>query len=190
MPGPHPVAVLEELAPRRRRWTDRQRRRTLLWLGDRCRPAERDRCRLAHLHMGPERRTVCLQSGRGHRRGGRRRVAQGHPRPARKRIVRVRDRVPDGSRDLPRRGTLRRAGAGGLGCRARRAGRRSPGPAADVVGGPRHHGAGGALSGARHRQRDRAPERRQRPAPAGVAPRRRWSRNRSGRRSWCCRRET
>ncbi len=57
-------------------------------------------------------------------------LGAGRPRPARRCLVRVRDRLPDGTRDLPRRRPQPCSARRGMGCRARRVDRRAADQAA------------------------------------------------------------
>ena len=85
----------------------RDSERALLRVRHRRSPAGRARRGLAHLDLGPERRPRRVRPvGRGGR-GGRGRVAQGSARDPGDRVVRLRHRLPDGARDLPRRGAAR-----------------------------------------------------------------------------------
>ncbi len=106
------------------------------------------------------------------RRGDRRRVAARAARPARRRLLRVRHRLPDGTRHLPRRGALARPGRRGLGRRTREGLAGAPPRARARRRRGARDGAARASAARDRRRRDRAdPGRR-----AGAHARRRGAR--------------
>ncbi len=111
-------------------------------------------------HLGSERRSRRRRARGGGCRGSGRRVAQGALRPAGTDLVRVRHRVSDGARHVPRRGASRRARTRGLGRRAQ---------------GPRRRASCAGLRRGqtpRHRQPGATPPRlRQRGAGGGLGRR-------------------
>ena len=103
-----------------RRRAGRLGRAALLRVRGRGEPARRPGRRLADRRLGPERRPVRARPGRGHGRGGGRRLAHRPARAAGHRHHRLRHRRPDGQRHRPGRGPPPRARRRRLGRGARR----------------------------------------------------------------------
>ncbi len=158
-----PLDVIESLAAASRAGRRRHGQRAVLRVRHRGRASGRPRGRLAHVGLGSERRPRRRWAVGGCGRRGGRRVAQGPARDPGDRVVLLRHRMPDGTRDVSRRGSSRSARAHRLGRGVGRSCRISANRGPDRRKAP-HHGRPGAPA-ARARESMRGASRHRRGGP-------------------------